>query len=313
MDNKRHADFVKSSVKPAFGRKKSLPSKYVPLYPANSERELKSLSNAYIKILKKEINDHLPEIVAAYKKASRTDSREDGFFDLAQELGRIFQSIGEGMEKKFADFGLRKRVEKVADRTRRISYAEWKKCVEKTVGQELIDDYYNADFYSSITQPWVDQSVSTIQSIPQQELGAMRDIISNGFRDGLPTKDIADQIQTEYNTSKRKANFLARDQIGTLNSELTRRQHEDAGVSRYRWVDSMDDRVRAYHHFLSGSVFWWDRPPAIMTMKGGSLVYSGRHCHPGQDYGCRCHAVPVFDIDTLDLPIRGSNKQGGQK
>lgn len=308
MDSKQHADLVKSSVKPAFGRKKSLTSKYFPLYPKNSERELKSLSNAYIKILKKEINDHLPEIVAAYKKASRTDSREDGFFDLAQELGRIFQSIGEGMEKKFADFGLRKRVEKIADRTRRISYAEWKKCVEKTVGQELIDDYYNADFYSSITQPWVDQSVSTIQSIPQQELGAMRDIITRGFQDELPIEDIAKNIQEEYNTSKSKAMFLARDQIGTLNSELTRRQHEDAGVSRYRWVDSGDSKVRDCHHFLNGHVFSWNDPPAMWTRRNGAVVFTGRRCHPGQDYGCRCHAVPVFDIDTLDIPIQSTNK-----
>lgn len=169
-------------------------------------------------------------------------------------------------------------------------------------------NYYSKDFYSSIMQPWIDNSVSMIQSIPQQELGTMRSIISDGFRDELPIEDIAKNIQGEYNTSKSKAMFLARDQIGTLNSELTRRQHEDAGVSRYRWVDSGDGRVRDCHHSLNGRVFRWDDPPAMWTRRNGAVVFTGRRCHPGQDYGCRCHAVPVFDIDTLDLPIQGANK-----
>ena len=32
-------------------------------------------------------------------------------------------------------------------------------------------------------------------------------------------------------------------------------------------------------------------------------VGNGRKCHPGQDYQCRCCAIPVFDIDNLDLPV----------
>lgn len=53
MNNMHHAEAVRLSVRPAFGRKKSIPSKYVPLYPKNSERELKALTNAYVRILKR--------------------------------------------------------------------------------------------------------------------------------------------------------------------------------------------------------------------------------------------------------------------
>ncbi len=308
MDSKQHAEFVRASVKPAFGRKKSLPSKYVPLYPKNAEREMKSLVNAYMKILRKEVYDSLPELMEAYQKTKRTDSREDGFFDLTQEIGRIFQKIGAGLEKKLAAFGLKKKVQKVAEGTKNTAYQEWKRCVQKTVGLDLIDSYYTKDFYSGVMQPWIDNSVSAIQSIPQQELGAMRDIISDGFRKDKPIADIAKEIRAEYKTSVGKAYFLARDQIGTLNTELTRRQHEDAGVSRYRWRDSGDARVRDCHRFLNGRIFRWDDPPAMWTRKNGAIVLTGRHCHPGEDYGCRCHADPVFDIDTLDLPIQGVTK-----
>ena len=57
MNNMHYAEAVRLTVQPAFGRKKSIPSKYVPLYPKNSERELKSLTNAYMKILKNGVKD----------------------------------------------------------------------------------------------------------------------------------------------------------------------------------------------------------------------------------------------------------------
>ena len=39
MNNMHYAEAVRLTVQPAFGRKKSIPSKYVPLYPKTSERE----------------------------------------------------------------------------------------------------------------------------------------------------------------------------------------------------------------------------------------------------------------------------------
>lgn len=34
---------------------------------------------------------------------------------------------------------------------------------------------------------------------------------------------------------------------------------------------------------------------------------TGRRCHPGQDYQCRCFARPVFNQTTLNLPIAGED------
>lgn len=309
MDNKQYQEAVKKAIQPKFRGRKQLESKYVPLYPDNAERDMRRLTNAYMKILKSEIKDQLPAIMAAYKRERHDDSRYDDLFDLGQELNRIFQTIAEKVEKKFSTFNLKEKLLEIAKGTQRTSYREWKRSVQKTVGMDLIDNYYSTDFYSSIIQPWVDQSVSMIQSIPQQELGEMKAIISEGFRDNLPIDEIAQRIQEEYNVSKSKAQFLARDQIGSLNTQLTRRQHEDAGVKKYRWTDSGDGKVRDCHHLLNGHIFSWDDPPEMWTTRKGARVYTGRRCHPGEDYGCRCRAEPVFEYDTIDLPV----KHGDQK
>jgi SPP1 gp7 family putative phage head morphogenesis protein len=65
-------------------------------------------------------------------------------------------------------------------------------------------------------------------------------------------------------------------------------------VSKYEWSGVMDRRERKSHRELEGKIISWDNPPD---------VGNGRKCHPGQDYQCRCCAIPVFDIDNLDLPV----------
>ncbi|MDR1706162.1 MAG: hypothetical protein LBS19_15970 [Clostridiales bacterium] len=49
---------------------------------------------------------------------------------------------------------------------------------------------------------------------------------------------------------------------------------------------------------LNGKKFSWSDPPVVDGR-------SGRRCHPGQDYQCRCAALPVFNLPELDLPWDG--------
>ena len=70
----------------------------------------------------------------------------------------------------------------------------------------------------------------------------------------------------------------------------------DAGVEEYIWSTSGDSRVRESHKKLNGKRFRWDDPPVVDEK-------TGRRCHPGEDYECRCVALAVFDFDTIDLPI----------
>jgi SPP1 gp7 family putative phage head morphogenesis protein len=55
------------------------------------------------------------------------------------------------------------------------------------------------------------------------------------------------------------------------------------GIRQYVWRTRDDDRVRSSHATHDDRVFSWDDPP-----EGG---------HPGQSWGCRCHAEPWFGQD----------------
>ena len=153
---------------------------------------------------------------------------------------------------------------------------------------------------------WVDSNVEKIKTIPTESLGSMRQIILDGYKQGRTIRDISKDIQEEYNVSKHRAQMFARDQVATLNAQITKMQQQDAGCKRYRWSTSHDARVRDCHRALDGKIFNWNDPPEMWyeTKKSGR-VYTGRRCNPGEDYACRCVAIPVFDLDTINVPMKG--------
>ena len=158
----------------------------------------------------------------------------------------------------------------------KLSIKDWKRMVKATLGIDLLEDYYNGDFYKRALEDWTRQNVELIKTIPHQNLSRMREIALDGYRNGTTTTRIVKAIKKEYGTGRSHARLIARDQISKLNSEITQKQQRDAGVEEYIWSDSGDGRVRSGHHRLNGKKFRWDDPPVVDEK-------TGRRCHPGQD------------------------------
>lgn len=266
-----------------------------------------------MKILNQIVKEHVPKMMAMYKKERHGDSRFDDAQDLDAEVRQEMQRIAEELEQKIADYGLEKWVAKVGDMTKSTSIREWKRVIHQTLGIDLLDDYYKGDFYDQALRRWIDENVLKIKSIPNETLSSMRDIIRDGYMNGRSIRDISREIQDEYNVSKSRAVMLARDQVATLNAQMTKLQQQDAGCEEYIWSDSGDSRVRDCHHSLDGKTFNWNDPPEMWyeTKKSGR-VYTGRHCHPGEDYCCRCVAIPKFSITTLNVPMKQTDKDALQ-
>ena len=163
--------------------------------------------------------------------------------------------------------------------------------------------HYTGDFFKQAIDRWVEDNVSYIKSVPEETLGEMKDVILDGYEQGKTYTSIVSDIQDRYNVSKSKAKFLARDQISTLNAQITKKQQTDAGCNSYIWSTSKDSRVRDCHASLDGKEFSWDDPPEMWYMTKSGIKYSGRRCHPGEDYCCRCVALPKFIFEDIDIPV----------
>lgn len=283
-----------------------LTSRYMPKYPFGSERELDRLMKRYMKIVEVETKRRLPSVIRRYKQAQKEElTRMDDVSDVIYFLKQTFFEIATAIEQRIENLHWFDRLLKIGNYTRDYVNAEWNRVVHNTLGLDLSEDYYNGEFYSEELNAWLSESVSRIQSIPSEFLEDLQQTLFDDFTNGMTIDDIANDIQERFGVSERKAELLARDQIGTLNSKLTERQHEDAGVTKYIWEDSADERVRPCHRELNGHVFEYKNPPEMWYLtKSRGKVMTGRHCNPGADYNCRCTATPVFDWEQLELPIQ---------
>lgn len=218
-------------------------------------------------------------------------------------------SVNRELEQKLASFGLLAFIEKIAEMLRKNSVREWKRIIRQTLGVDITDEYYSKEMYEYIIKRWISENVSMIKSIPNQTLDDMRQIMLDGFMNGRSIKDIQRSIQSQYDVTKSKAAMLARDQISTLNAQLSQMQQKDAGCKKYKWSSSRDSRVRDCHRELDGKIFSWDDPPEMWyNTKSKGRVMTGRRCHPGEDFCCRCVAIPIFEKNTLNIPFTPKSK-----
>lgn len=309
MNNKYYQEYLQNEVKPKFRSSQRVRSKVVPRYPDSVEREFQRLTRQYLLIFKETLKDHLPAIMSAYKKERSGNTRLDDSQDLNRDMQEEMRKAAEDMEQKFASFGLLSFIEKIAEMLRKSSVKEWKRIIRQTLGVDIAEEYYSKEMYEYIIKLWISDNVSRIKSIPNQALDDMRQIMLDGFIKGRSVRDIQRSIQEQYDVTKNKAAMLARDQISTLNAQFSQMQQKDAGCKEYRWSDSRDSRVRDCHRELNGKIFSWDDPPEMWYYtKSRGKVMTGRRCHPGEDFCCRCVAIPIFKKDTLNIPFTPKSK-----
>lgn len=295
MNDASRKEAIQKLAKKKFGRRKTLESKVAIKYKKNLEREYVRLVDQYMDIYRSVIKKYIPVIMKAIdieQAGVHTDDKKD----LSKMLADTFRRMDIVFEDKTEKFGLQKKLDKLSSLTRKLSVNEWKRVVKNTVGVDIMDDYYLGEFYRTALSRWTDSNVNLVKTIPKGNLSEMQTIIKNGFENGLSSEEIAKEIEKTYNTTKSHARFIARDQMAKLNAELAQSQQTDAGIEEYIWSSCGDGRVRDRHKELDGKVFKWSEPPVVDKK-------TGRRCHPGEDYRCRCIARPVFKLATLDLPV----------
>lgn len=111
--------------------------------------------------------------------------------------------------------------------------------------------------------------------------GAVQEIVQDPSTFGLRVEEIKAKLQERADVSESRAELIARDQTLKLNGALTEIRQTAAGVEEYVWSTSLDERVRVSHAALEGQRFSWSSPPDVG--------------HPGQDFQCRCVALPVVE------------------
>lgn len=112
---------------------------------------------------------------------------------------------------------------------------------------------------------------------------------------GRVWEDLRDALLERGGVSESRAELIARDQTLKLNGAMNQARQESVGVETYTWSTSGDERVRATHEELDGEICAWSDPPLEND--------DGEKLHPGEDFQCRCIAIPVIpEIAEWEAP-----------
>jgi SPP1 gp7 family putative phage head morphogenesis protein len=140
----------------------------------------------------------------------------------------------------------------------------------------------------NISKNWAQNLELYINKWTAQNILKLREEVATNTYRGQRAEGLIKNIQTDYGVSRRKAKFLARQETSLLMSKMREERYKDAGITQYKWSGVMDERERPDHKLLEDNVYSWDNPPIVDRT-------NGRKANPGEDFGCRCVAIPIVN------------------
>jgi SPP1 gp7 family putative phage head morphogenesis protein len=268
----------------------------IQLFPRNAQqsytRELDALVTTMTDLTKTLLFSRLPDIVSQAKILRPvTDSlHQDDFTD---EISRIINRIKSELSARFGEENYRQ-----AALAAGVSVAQFNKKEVLKVIRALggIDVFMAEPYLESEMAAFVKQNVSLIKSVPDRYFTEVEEIVFRGARQGLSNTEIKKEVTARFDVSKNRAKFIARDQVGKFNGQLTQLRQQSVGIKEYIWRNSLDERVRGNpkglypkvkhsHWTREGKRYKWSKAPV--------------DGHPGEAPGCRCTAEPVLPDNTL--------------
>lgn len=141
-----------------------------------------------------------------------------------------------------------------------------------------------------LQQQWLRQNTDLIKA--EQDLRRrVERVLQDPLNQGRSVAEIAKLLEEQAGYSRSRAELTARDQTLKLYGQIQEQRQTSAGITKYIWTTSQDERVREDHRELDGTVQEWANPPIADKR-------TGLRGHPGEIWQCRCTAVPVLDDDA---------------
>lgn len=160
----------------------------------------------------------------------------------------------------------------------------WKASIKRQFGIDLSAVIRDEDLEEHLRLA-AGRSAGLIKGLAADAVKRVQNTIYDGIIRGESASTVAQKLTHDFSVSDSRAKLIARDQMAKFNGDLTKLRHQQAGIDRYVWSTSKDERVRPRHRHLDGIEYRYGEK----TGAEGGLP-------PGQPILCRCSArgVVVF-------------------
>lgn len=129
------------------------------------------------------------------------------------------------------------------------------------------------------------RNASLIQGMADDLLKRVAQETTTALIAGQSVAQLQPRLKRQLEIADARSRLIARDQTSKLTADLNRIRHEQAGVDKYIWRTSQDERVRRRHQELEGKVYKYGEPTG-----------AEEGLPPGQPIQCRCVAQGVVEF-----------------
>jgi SPP1 gp7 family putative phage head morphogenesis protein len=247
----------------------------------------KELHKSTIEKFHTEAEDALPEQLRQMFADQQVGNFANVFLRLAKKVRRK-------LTKQFPDDRLeemaKKITEKVNKRNRDVFYNAAKRRIgiDKAEFEATEGLTYQINAYQLETAQWIKKMRD--ETLQNWTANTLRDMA-----EGRGIDDIMSQFDSMVEQRKNHAQMVARTQISTFNSLVTKTRARNLGIEKAIWITSEDERVRNCHAERHGREF--------NLAEGLYSSCDGKTLLPGVDYNCRCTyqmVIPPANEEDMD-------------
>lgn len=304
----------RSGMTPAEKARRKKPTRW--LYPWASEHRYAQSYRAWVKPVREFVHDFMQKNQEAVLRGDSSNAviRQDAvagesFTRMVRSLnGWVSAYISDDEEKKLRSpifMGLGD----IAESAFNFNGGQYEKSVKSALGINFPSD---ESWWPDARKMWQDNNYDVIRSDIKKYIADINSATEQAVTNGWSVKTLSEKIMAlDSSITKKRANFIARDQMGKLNGMITQKRQEDIGLTMYVWSGSLDERERESHVIMEGLLCRWD--DATVCSEDGGKTWKPRPAgavlmHPGMDYQCRCCALAWFD-ELIDEADGGENEQ----
>jgi SPP1 gp7 family putative phage head morphogenesis protein len=185
---------------------------------------------------------------------------------------------------------------RIADSAFDFNEGQFEKGAKSVLGVEFP---VGEDWWPFARDIWANQNYDLIRSDMRKYISDINGLTEKAVTSGWSIKELTKQIQElDEKITKARAEFIARDQTGKLNGQITQRRMESVGLTMYIWETSGDERVRPSHEIMDDRLCRWD--DSTVCSEDGGKTWMPRpsgavQLHPGFDWQCRCCATSYWE------------------
>lgn len=231
----------------------------------------------YTKLLRKLVRDLAAEvrigIIPAYRVDRMFRDTDENTFQNIRALSIALTRTASATAERILRLEAIRHTDTFADEARKALGID----ITSIVRQEDLDDYLRTA---------VTRNTSLIKSLSDDVVKRVEQTVLQNEIAGRSVKDLKKALVEQLGITDRRAQLIARDQTAKLNSDMNAIRQKQAGIDKYQWTTSQDERVRSLHVGISGREYRWGE----QTGAEGGLP-------PGQPIQCRCTARGIVEFD----------------